>query len=86
MLFRAVSFFLVLLSAWPLSAAPNDPRAVSDALAWAGSGDFHEKAVKGKFIGTWFFSRNPTRWQGGKGSRFHPNSRLSAVHGWIRCP
>ncbi len=33
-----------------------------------------------------FISRNPGRWQGGKGSRFHPNSLSPAVHGWIRSP
>src|SRR5208283_501363 len=33
-----------------------------------------------------FITPNGRRWQGGSGSRFHPNSRVSAVHGWIRCP
>jgi hypothetical protein len=30
-----------------------------------------------------FIRRNRGRWQGGKGSRFHPNSLVRAVHGWI---
>ena len=33
-----------------------------------------------------FFSPNPGRRQGGKGSHFHTNSRLNAVHGLIRSP
>src|SRR5487761_2708952 len=56
------------------------------ASANGGSGDFHEKAVKWRVGCTSVFSPKRRLKQGGNGSRFHPNSRSPAVHGWIRCP
>ncbi len=39
-----------------------------------------------KFGSHEFINGNGARWQGGKGSGFHPNSQSPAVHGLIRCP
>ena len=77
---------------------PNEKRATADSrreprqrnekrqrrLAPATSMRRQSSGLRHYFATHDFISRRLIVWQDGKGSRFHPNSLLPAVHDWIR--